>query len=101
LQKPAEALFIWRTTMFSTYIIYSKSMDQYYTGYTSHPVQKRLQWHNNGSSSSTKAGIPWGIKYVKSFQTKSEAIKWENFIKRQKSRPFIERLINSKENEWK
>ncbi|MCW9707122.1 GIY-YIG nuclease family protein [Fodinibius salsisoli] len=86
--------------MFYTYIIYSPSIDQYYTGYTSHTVEERLRRHNAGSSSSTKAGIPWTIKYVKSFEAKSEAIKWENFIKRQKSRRFIERLIHSEENEW-
>src|SRR5699024_5674871 len=66
--------------MFYTYILYSESIDQYYTGYTSVGVDRRLTRHNSGSSPSTKPGIPWKVTYVKSFETKTEAIKWENFI---------------------
>ena len=92
--------FFYISAMFQTYILYSQSDDQYYTGYTSVGVKKRLARHNDGSSSSTKSGIPWRIKYVKSFESKSEAIKWENFIKQQKSRTFIAKLIKSEDNEW-
>jgi len=87
--------------MFQTYIIYSESKDQYYTGHTSVGAEKRLARHNDGWTQSTKSGIPWTLKYVKSFRDKSEAIKWENFIKAQKSRSFIERQIASEENELK
>jgi putative endonuclease len=85
--------------MFYTYILYSASIDHYYTGYTSVGVKNRLAKHNKGGNRSTKSGIPWKAVYCKSFDTKTEAIKWENFIKRQKSRQFIERLIDSEENE--
>jgi putative endonuclease len=85
--------------MFHTYIIYSASTDRYYTGHTSVGVGKRLQRHNNGWKRSTKAGIPWELRYYKSFEEKSLAIKWEGFIKEQKSRSFIQRLIDSDENE--
>jgi putative endonuclease len=87
--------------MFYTYIIHSESSDEYYTGHTSTKVEKRLERHNDGWNPSTKHGIPWQMKYYKSFETKTEAIKWENFIKRQKSRQFIEKLIASEENECK
>ncbi|MDZ7808052.1 MAG: hypothetical protein U5K71_13190 [Gracilimonas sp.] len=40
------------------------------------------------------------VNHIKSFETKSEALKWENHIKRQKSRDFIERLIASEDNEY-
>ena len=85
--------------MFYTYILYSKSIDQYYTGYTSVGVKKRLEKHNKGGNRSTKSGIPWKVVYYKSYATKTEAIKWENVIKRQKSRAFNEKLIKSEENE--
>jgi putative endonuclease len=85
--------------MYYTYILYSKSKDQYYTGYTSVGVEQRLNRHNGGATPSTRTGIPWTLRYYKSFDSKTEAIKWENFIKRQKSRQFIEKLINSDENE--
>ncbi|HET8866587.1 MAG TPA: GIY-YIG nuclease family protein [Gracilimonas sp.] len=87
--------------MHQTYIIYSAGTDTYYVGSTSVGVEKRLERHNEGWSRSTKFGRPWVIKYIKSFDTKSEALKWENHIKRQKSRVYIEELINSEENEHK
>ena len=87
--------------MYQTYIIYSQSKERYYIGSTGVGVETRVERHNEGWSRSTKAGKPWVIKYIKSFDTKSEALKWENHIKRQKSRNFIERLIASEENEYK
>lgn len=87
--------------MYQTYILYSKSTDQYYTGHTSVGVDVRLQHHNDGWTRSTKNGIPWRLCYYMSFNSKTEAIKKEKFIKRQKSRVFIEKLIISEENEFK
>ncbi len=81
--------------MFFIYILYSESKNSYYTGYSEDP-QRRLGYHNQGSTTSTKSGIPWKIVYTETFNTKSEAIKRERFIKRMKSRVFIEKLINSK-----
>ena len=75
-----------------TYIIYSKSIDRYYIGYT-HDLTLRLSRHNSGSSRSTKSGIPWILVYYEEFETKSKAIKRENYIKKMKSKEFIEKLI--------
>ncbi len=78
--------------MYFTYIIYSKSIDRYYVGYT-HDLKLRLERHNSGWSRSTKSGMPWELVYQEKFETKSEAIKRENEIKRKKSRKYIEGLI--------
>ncbi|PKD43035.1 GIY-YIG nuclease family protein [Rhodohalobacter barkolensis] len=86
--------------MFYTYIIFSKSKNRYYTGYTSSTPQDRLNRHNNGMTPSTKSGIPWELVFFKSFDSKSDAIKFENFIKRQKSQIFIKKLIASNKNEF-
>ena len=83
-----------------TYIIYSKTSDRYYIGSTSVGIDLRLERHNQGCTKSTKPGLPWVLKYVKSFDSKSGALKWERFIKKQKSRIFIEKLILSDENEY-
>ncbi|WP_370647540.1 GIY-YIG nuclease family protein [Rhodohalobacter sp. 614A] len=88
-------------SMFYTYILHSQSADRFYTGYTSYTPQNRLHLHNQGSTPSTKSGIPWEIQFCKSFDTKTEAIKFENFIKRQKSKVFIQKLIDSDENEYR
>ncbi len=85
--------------MYQTYILYSKSKDRYYIGSTSVGVELRLTRHNEGWTRSTKFGIPWEVNYIKSFDSNTEALKFERFIKKQKSRGFIEKLIISKENE--
>ena len=77
---------------FFVYIIYSKSIDKYYIGYT-RDLTLRVFRHNDGWSRSTKAGIPWILVYYEEFETKSEAIKRENYIKKMKSREYIENLI--------
>ena len=83
-----------------TYIISSQTKNRYYIGSTSVGPDLRLQRHNDGWTRSTKSGAPWILKYLKNFDSKSEALKWERFIKKQKSRVFIEKLINSDENEY-
>ncbi|MFP4548366.1 MAG: GIY-YIG nuclease family protein [Fidelibacterota bacterium] len=80
--------------MYYIYILYSHTKDRYYVGYT-HDLELRLERHNDGWSRSTKNGIPWEIVYYEKYDTKSKAMKRENFIKRQKSRKYIEELIKS------
>ena len=81
------------------YILYSSKRDRYYVGSSGVGAELRLARHNEGWTRSTKSGIPWELKLVRSFETKTEALKWERMVKRQKSRVFIERLIGSEENE--
>ena len=76
------------------YILYSHSRDRYYIG-SSSDINARLVRHNAGATPSTKPGRPCVIVYSECFTSKTDALKRENFIKRQKSRLFIESLINS------
>ena len=80
--------------MYYVYILYSKRRDRYYTGFTANDLEWRLQRHNLGWTRSTKSGIPWKLMYYETYKTKSEALKREKQIKRQKSRVYIESLIN-------
>ena len=80
---------------FFIYIIYSKSRDKYYIGYT-HDLNLRLIHHNDGWTKSTKSGIPWILVYSETCNSRSGAVKREKEIKRMKSRKYIESLINSK-----
>ncbi|HBQ60299.1 MAG TPA: excinuclease ABC subunit C [Balneolaceae bacterium] len=75
--------------MYQTYLIFSASKDRYYIGSTSVGVHKRLARHNEGWTRSTKSGIPWVLKYTRTFEHKSDALKCENLIKRQKSRILL------------
>ena len=74
------------------YILYSASHDRHYIGSTSN-IEERLKRHNAGATTSTKPGRPWDVVYTEEFNLKSEALKRESQIKRQKSRMYIEALI--------
>jgi putative endonuclease len=78
--------------MFSVYIIFSASIDQYYVGHTQN-LEERLFRHNNSGSKATKKAADWTLKYTQPFDSRSEAMKHEIEIKAKKSRKFIESLI--------
>ncbi|MCD6440451.1 MAG: GIY-YIG nuclease family protein [Candidatus Marinimicrobia bacterium] len=61
------------------YIIYSKSRNKYYIGYT-HDLHLRLIHHNDGWTKSTKSGIPWILVYSEKFNSRSNAMKREKNI---------------------
>ena len=79
--------------MFTTYIIYSIDFDSFYIGYTS-AIEERIIQHNSGKTKSTKNKIPWKVVYTEVFQTKTEAIQRERFLKRQKNKTFYRKLCN-------
>ena len=79
---------------FITYIIQSKLDSSYYIGYTSE-LQKRLEFHNLGLSKYTCRKIPWEIVYYEELECKSDAIKRERFLKKQRNRNFYLKLIKS------
>jgi len=74
------------------YILYSETRDHYYIGSCAN-VDERLIRHNSGATPSTKAGRPWRIVYTETYLTKTEALKRENFLKRMKSRKYLENII--------
>ncbi|WP_429416517.1 GIY-YIG nuclease family protein [Roseimarinus sediminis] len=79
--------------MYTVYILYSARIDHYYVGYTN-DLKRRLYEHNRRKGKYTDRGIPWELKYTEQFSTKAEALSRELFLKRQKSRSFIEAIIN-------
>jgi putative endonuclease len=62
------------------YIIHSQDLQRYYVGSTE-IVEKRLQEHNAGKSTSTRAGIPWELIHTEFFTTRSQAMLRERKIK--------------------
>jgi len=79
------------------YILYSEKRDKYYVGQTSN-VESRLRKHNQGYSKATKSGIPWKLRMVVELESKTDAIRAENWIKKMKSRRVINRLIDGEIN---
>ena len=78
--------------MYYVYIIESEVDSSFYTGYTK-DLQNRLKKHNDDRSGYTARKKPWKIVYAEEFIEKTEAIKRENFLKRQKNRFFYSSLI--------
>ncbi|GAB2498892.1 hypothetical protein GCM10027164_33650 [Algoriphagus taiwanensis] len=80
---------------FFIYILYSPSSDKYYVGHSEDPI-KRLSEHNFGTlHKSTTPGRPWELKAIFKIEgNRGDALKMELFIKKQKSRKLIEKLID-------
>ena len=80
--------------MFYIYILFSKSSDVYYVGY-SNDVLRRLIEHNTALHLTyTSKHRPWVLKAAfECSHVEAEAIKVERFIKKQKSRGLIEKMI--------
>ena len=86
--------------MYYIYILFSASSDKYYIGHTP-DVQKRLKEHNNPSTPNkyTAKHLPWVLaSFFKISSDRGEAMIVEKFIKKQKSRIFLAKLIAEKDN---
>lgn len=82
--------------MYYVYILYSAKCDRYYIGYCA-DIEARLQRHNAGMVTATRNCRPYSIRGFKLFGTETEARKEESRLKRQKSRKYIEWLL---EENW-
>jgi putative endonuclease len=78
--------------MYSVYIIESEREKRYYIGQTE-DLKKRIKRHNEGRNLSTKAYIPWSLKWWKEYETRSEAIKIETELKKIKKREGIKFFV--------
>ena len=80
--------------MYYIYILYSGSSDKYYVGYTDDPARRVIEHNTKPFNTYTSKHRPWEL--VASFwagATRGEAIRVERYIKRQKSRAFLQKLI--------
>ena len=84
--------------MFYIYILYSESYNKYYVGHTN-DIRRRLDEHNtNPLMTYTHKFGPWVVAACYEIsKTRAVAMKVERYIKRQKSRKIIERLIQDPE----
>ena len=84
--------------MFYIYILSSESADKYYIGHTD-DVARRLNEHNHSDRLTfTSKYRPWKLRAVyKCSFVRNEALSIERFIKKQKSRRLIERLIEGEQ----
>ena len=79
---------------FFCYILYSKSSNRYYIGYTS-DINERIKLHNNGhfgGKSYTHNASDWEIFLLIPCISVEQAVYIESRIKKMKSRKYIENL---------
>ena len=80
--------------MFYTYILYSKSSQILYYGYTPN-LKKRLEKHNLGNVKSTKPHKPWILVWYGAFITINQAKEFEKYLKSGSGKAFCyNRLVN-------
>jgi putative endonuclease len=77
------------------YVLKSLRNSSYYVGYAS-DLDRRLKQHNEGLVKSTKYERPFEIVYRESFSTATEARKREAFLKRKKSRKYLDLLTHGR-----
>jgi putative endonuclease len=83
------------------YILYSESLDRYYIGSTVLEVSERLERHISnyyGNTKYTHKAKDWDIYLTIYCESKNQARRIEYYIKRMKSRKYIENLKSFPEN---
>ena len=80
--------------MYFVYILRSETDGSFYIGYTQNLVT-RLESHNQGKTTYSRRKRPWKVVYFETFDNKTEALKREKFLKRQKNRAFYNKLIEN------
>jgi putative endonuclease len=78
--------------MYMTYVLQSIKTGEYYIGQTENICDRLIQ-HNDGLNRSTKYARPWKLAHCEEFETRSEAIKRERYLKSLKSRKALQKLF--------
>lgn len=82
--------------MFYIYIIHSETAGKYYTGYSENPWERIKQHNENESDKYTGKYQNWKLAAVfEVSENRADAMILEKFIKKQKTRKLIEKLIDA------
>ena len=79
--------------MYYVYIIKSLSYNTRYVG-SSDDAKRRLAEHNRGECRYTKGRRPWAMMYQELYQTRSEAMKREKFLKSGQGRKLLDKILS-------
>ena len=82
-------------SVFYLYILYSPAADRFYVGHSQNPWERLIQHNQNSTTKYTGKFHDWQLKAV--FQvgeSRGQALKIEQWIKRQKSRNLILQLTD-------
>ena len=79
--------------MYFIYVLFSEKLVKRYIGSTENR-EKRLQQHNAGHSKFTSGGIPWRFFYEEKYESKTEAMKREKFLKSGIGRKWLDEKLS-------
>ena len=79
---------------FYVYILHSEEMDRYYIGQTAN-LDKRIERHNKGYVKSTKGYRPWQLVYYEKYESRSESMERERYLKSLKSKIALKELVDT------
>ncbi len=82
--------------MFTVYVLYSQKFDQIYIGFTSDLVNRFLSHNELATKGHTIKYRPWVVAHTEEYQTKTDAIKRENYLKSTQGRKFAWNIIREK-----
>lgn len=74
--------------IYYTYIIESQSSSNWYIGHSDN-TDRRLVEYNAGQNKSTRGKGPWKLIFLKSFNSKIEAIRFELKLKKLRNKDYI------------
>ncbi|MDP2422748.1 MAG: GIY-YIG nuclease family protein [Bacteroidales bacterium] len=82
--------------MYYIYILKSESAGSYYVGHTDDPVRRLAEHNHSVHLTFTSKYRPWiMVALFECSEDRRTAQKLENFIKHQKSKSFLEKMIHS------
>jgi putative endonuclease len=76
---------------FIVYILFSEQFSKHYTGFTSN-IEERMKSHYELGKDWTVKYRPWKLIYTREFETKSEALVYEKWLKTGAGRDFIKTI---------
>lgn len=79
--------------MYHTYVLKSSFNNDIYVGSTEN-IENRLHKHNSGRVKSTKGYRPWILLESKEFLTRSEAYRYEMFLKTGQQKELLREKYN-------
>ena len=75
--------------MFYVYIIESEVTSRWYYGFTERNPEERLIEHNGNHHHFTANKGPWKLIFVRNFENKGDALKFEKKLKSLRNKKFI------------
>ena len=79
--------------MFTVYVLYSKTFDKIYIGFTGNIIQRLISHNHIGTKGYTLKFRPWEVIHTEEYPDKKMAMKREKELKSARGRAFIRGLI--------